>query len=491
MSEFILFSAGGGRAGVLVSSVNGPKWGEALMSSTSGRRICGTILAEMSPTLALAGPVVLAELGWMAMGVVDTVIVGGLGAEAIGAVGLGSIAFFTTAVFGMGLLLGLDTLVSQAFGAGDLDDCRRSLAQGVLLALAMTAPLMGVVLLAIPPLLAAMGVEPGVLRETLPYLRASSYGTLPLLIYAAFRRYLQAVGHVAPVMFALLSANLVNALGVWALVYGRLGLPTLGIEGAGWATSFSRVYMAAVLIAVALWHDRRSAGGPGFVANLRHYRPDAARLRRLVELGLPAALQLTLEVGVFGAVTALAGRLDASSLAAHQVVLQVSSVTFMIPLGLGSAGAVRVGRAIGRRDLASAARAGWATLVLTAAFMISAGVVITLVPRLIISGFTSDPAVAALAVPLLFVAAGFQLFDGVQGVTTGNLRGTGDTRVPMLCHALAFWAIGLPTAYALAFPLHLGVLGLWLGLSLGLGVAGCILLGVWIKKTHELTTSSV
>lgn len=442
------------------------------------------VLADLRPTLALAGPVVLAELGWMGMGVVDTMIVGGLGAEAIGAVSLGSVAFFTPAVFGMGLLLGLDTMVSQAEGAGDHQGARRSLAQGLILAGALAVPLM-LLARAIGPALAVLGVNPTVHRLALPYLDATAWGSLPLLVYAAARRYLQAVHRVGVVMFALLSANVVNALADWALVYGKLGIPAMGVVGAGWATTISRSYMALVLLVSAL-REAKERAGPA-PADL--WRLDVARLRRLVGLGLPAATQVTLEVGVFAMATALAGKLAPAALAAHQIVLNLSSVTFMVPLGLASAGAVRVGQAIGGGKPSAAACAGWATLALGTGFMAVAAAAFVLFPRILIGGFTRDPGVLALGVPLLHVAAGFQLFDGVQGVTTGNLRGAGDTRSPMICHALAHWGIGLPIGYALAFPAGLGAMGLWLGLSAGLAVAGVVLLRVWWLRSQEMRRS--
>ena len=437
--------------------------------------------AELRPTLALAGPVVSAELGWMAMAIVDTLIVGRLGAEAIGAVGLGSTAFLAVAVFGMGLLLGLDTLIAQAFGAGDLDDCHRSLVQGIFLAAALTPLLMLVVFVAAPGL-SALGVAPSVLRGAVPYIRITSLSTFPLLVFAALRRYLQATGHVGPVMFALMSANIVNALGNWALVYGHFGLPVLGVEGSAWATTVSRLYMLMVVIAYTIWNDRRTGAG----LRLAMWRPDPARLRRLIVLGMPAALHVTLEVGVFALATALAGRLGAVALAAHQVVLNMASVTFMVPFGLASAGAVRVGHALGRRDPIGAARAGWTTLALAATFMSLAGSTFGLLPRTLIHAFTDDPGVMAVGVGLMYVAAAFQPFDGVQGVTTGNLRGLGDTHTPMVCNLVAHWGIGLPIGYALAFPLGLGVLGLWIGLSVGLVAAGCVLLRVWVVKTRSL-----
>ncbi len=452
-----------------------------LESVEISRPVVSEIGADLRPTLALAGPVVMAELGWVAMGVVDTMIVGRLGAEAVGAVGLGSATFFTAAVFGMGLLLGLDTLVARAFGAGDIDDCHRSLFQGVYLAVAVTPPLM-LVMLWLTPRLATLGVNPAVLRDAMPYLRATAWSTFPLLIYSAFRRYLQAMGRAQPVMFALLSANAVNLVGNWLLVFGHWKLPAMGVEGSGWATTVSRLYMALVLVAYTIWHDRRFTTGL-FRAPCR---PDLARLNRLIALGLPAALHVTLEVGVFATATVLAARFDPASLAAHQIVLNVSCVTFMIPMGLATAGAVRVGQSLGRRDPIAATRAGWTTLALAVAFMTGAGLVFATIPEAILRAFTDDPRVLAVGLPLLYVTAAYQVFDGIQGVTTGNLRGAGDTHTPMIASLITHWLIGLPMGCFLGFTCKLGVLGLWLGRALGLVAAGMTLLRAWMLKTRGM-----
>jgi MATE family multidrug resistance protein len=439
----------------------------------------------MWPTLTLAGPVVTAELGWVAMGVVDTMIVSRLGAEAVGAVGLGSMVFITVAVFGMGLLLGLDTLVARAYGADDLDGCHRALFQGLYLAVGFT-PLLALAVFCTSPMLAILGINPAVLREAGPYLRATAWGVGPLLIFAALRRYLQATSRVGAVTFALVSANLVNAVGNWMLIYGRLGAPAMGVEGSGWATTLARLYLALVLIGYIVWDDRRNPAG----LTQASWQPDPIRLRYLLALGFPAALHVTLETGVFALATALAARLDAVSLAAHQVVLNVSSVTFMIPFGLASAGAVRVGHALGRGDPSAAARAGWATLGLAVAFMTASSVTFGFFPEAILGAFTDDPRVLSLGVTLMLLAAFFQPFDGLQGVTTGNLRGTGDTHTPMTTNLIAYWCLGLPLGYALAFPSGMGVVGLWLGLSLGIVVSGSFLLHAWIVKTRALTLAT-
>ena len=437
---------------------------------------------EWRPTLRLALPAVAAELGWMAMGAVDTLMVGRISPEAIGAVGLGSALFLVPAIFGVGVLLGLDTLVAQAFGARRVDECHRWLYQGVHLALLMTVPLTASVLLGIIPALYGWGINPRVLELTVPYLRSLTWSQGPLLLYTAFRRYLQAMHRVHAIAIALVTANLVNLLMNWVLIYGHWGAPAMGVRGSAWATVISRIYMALYLLAAILIGERRQGSGLHDVS----VRPDSICLWQLFTLGLPAALQLTLEVGVFAAATALAGRLDAFSLAAHQIAINVISITFMVPMGVSSAAAVRVGNAVGRGDPQGAARAGWAAIALGAGFMALAAVGLATVPRAIIGAYTNDAAVIAIGARLLRVSAGFQLFDGLQVVSTGAMRGLGDTRTPMLCNLVGHWAIGLPVAYLLCFRTSLHVLGLWVGLSVGLIAIGGVLLALWARHVRTL-----
>jgi len=431
--------------------------------------------------LALAGPVVLAEVGWVMMGIVDTIIVGPLGPAAIGSVGIGSILFLALAIFGMGLLLGLDTLVSHAYGAGRLDECHRWLLHGILLSL-IGAPVLTAVALVGISLLPFWGFPPEVLSLTVPYLHVITWSLLPLLLYASFRRYLQALGIVAPITFALVTANLINAVAAWALVYGHLGLPAMGTTGSAVATLISRIYLAAVLLAAVVWYDRQHHISLFTIT----WKPKKRSLVRLLRLGLPAATQVTLELGVFAAASALAGRLDPVSLASHQIALNLASLTFMVPLGVASAGAVRVGHAVGRRDPQAASRSGWMALILGAGFMSTAALIFIAVPRPLIGMFTSNEAVLAMGRRLLLVAAMFQLFDGLQGVSTGVLRGLGDTRTPMLSNLAGHWLLGLPVGYALCFWWGWGVVGLWIGLSLGLVAIGVFLVLTWRHRIREL-----
>jgi len=436
---------------------------------------------EVGPMLNLAVPVVVAEMSWVTMGTVDILMVRALGPSAIGAVGVGSMLFLALAVFGIGVLLGLDTVIAQSFGAGQRDECHRWFVHGVVMSVMLTIPLTLVAWVAIARL-DLWGFDLTVLNLTEPYLRIVTWSVLPLLLYTAFRRYLQAMGVVKPTMVILLTANLVNVLANWMLIHGNLGAPALGVDGAGWATFISRSYLALGLLSVVVWRDTRTDYGLRRVS----WVIERSRLRQLLWLGLPAAMQVTLEVGVFSAASALAGRLAPVALAAHQITLNMASFTFMVPLGLASAAAVRVGHAVGRQDTYGANQAGWTAVMLGVFCMAFASAIFLLIPSRLMGLFTVDLTVVDLGVTLLFVAAIFQVFDGLQGVLTGALRGLGDTRTPMFLNLAGHWAFGLPLGYTICFVLGYGVVGLWIGLSAGLIVVSLLLLMVWGRRMTQL-----
>jgi MATE family multidrug resistance protein len=438
------------------------------------------IRRELRPMIALATPVVLAELGWVTMGIVDTLMVGRLSADAIGAVGLASMLFFAIAVFAMGLLLGLDPLVAQAFGARRIDECHRWLVDGVWLSAAVSIPMVGV-MFALDASMGWWGLPAPVLALTRPYLRILTWSLPPLMLYVAFRRYLQAMNIVRPVMVALVVANIVNTVANWMLIFGH-GVPALGVRGSAYSTLVARIFMAGWLLLAIVAHEKT------MTPRLKDtpFGPSRERMSRLFLLGLPAAGQAVLETGVFAAATALAGRVSASALATHQIALNMAAFTFMVPFGVASAAAVRVGQAVGRRDAPGARAAGWTAILIGVGFMSLGALAFLTVPRLLVRAFTSDAAVIDMGARLLFVAAVFQLFDGLQAVTTGALRGLGDTRTPMLWNLAGHWFIGLPLGYSLCFLVGIGVVGLWWGLSAGLMTCGVALLSVWARRTSTL-----
>jgi MATE family multidrug resistance protein len=435
---------------------------------------------ELRAMVALAIPVVLSELGWMAQGVVDTIMVGRLGPAAIGAVALGNAVCYTPSLFGIGLMLGLDTLVAQAYGRNDHDECHRWLAQGVYLA-SMTAPVIMLLIGLASFGFTRFGIMPEVAGPAGGYLRVMNWGTLPLLLYGCTRRYLQGVGQVRVITVTYVLANLVNWFGNWVLIYGKLGMPAMGVDGSALSTVIATTLMAGALLGFA-WRYERKRGHPLF----RHWAgPSLARLHQLVRLGLPAAGQILMEVGAWNASTLAAGWLTPVALATHQIALNYAALTYMVPLGVSAAAAVSVGHAIGAGDPRRARRAGWLAMALGTGFMLLAAVVFLVMPRPLIALYTTDKQVMAVGPGLLILAAAFQIFDGIQTVSTGALRGLGETRAPMVANAVGYWALGLPLGMLLCFVLGWGVYGIWIGLTVALIVIATTVLLKWRRESDR------
>ncbi len=452
--------------------------------------------------LALALPLVAAEIGWMSMGIVDTIMVGHLpnAAVAISSVALAQV-FYNTLAFGIaGMLLGLDTVLSQAHGAGEIDEANLWLLHGLALAGGLAIAL--TVVFALAPLgLAHLRADPVVRLGAMQTLQALNLGTVPLLLYFALRRYLQAFNHVRFIAATLVSANLVNLLFDWLLIYGHhwtvhlgpthhltLRWAALGIVGSGLATALARLYQAVFLIAAILFVNRRHSYG---LLQTR-LRPGSTRVRQLLALGAPAGTTIFVEIAIFAVVTFLISTLGPIPLAGHELALTIISFTFMIPLGISAAASVRVGQEVGRQDLPAARAAGWTAIALSAGFMLFSAAAFLLFPALLLRAFTRDPLVIAAGVPLLFIAALFQFFDGVQITVIGALRGAGDTLSGLLTHLCSYWIFGLPLGVYLCFSRKLGARGLWIGLCAALIVTGIVLLLRWRRNPglQDLTGSS-
>lgn len=444
------------------------------------RQIWAGVREELPPQLKLAWPLVLSELGWMMMGIVDTLMVGRVSPEAMGGVAVGGNFHMPIALFGLGILLGLDPLISQATGAGKPREARRALEQGLFVALGLSAILVPL-LIGLMPILDRLGIIDSVIPHMVSYYSALIWGLPSFLGYICLRRYLQNLGRVRTILGALLVANLLNIVADYVLIFGKFGAPALGAAGAGLATSFSRLYLFLHLAVAIVLLERRAGRG----LDREDFRARWEWIVRIVRIGFPAAIQIVLEVGVFALASQLIGRIDAVSLAGHQVALTLASLTFMVPLGVSAAGGVRVGHAVGRGDSAGVARAGWTAFVLGAGFMACSGVVFAVAGRPLTALFSPDPAVIVMGGALLQLAAIFQLFDGIQVVATGVLRGLGETRLPMLVNLLGHWGIGLPVGFWFCFEVGLGARGLWLGLTAGLIAVGTLLLLIWMRRVQE------
>jgi MATE family multidrug resistance protein len=418
---------------------------------------------------ALAVPVVVVQLGMMLMGVVTTVMVGHVSATDLAAAALGNLCVVWLALLGWGTVMGLDPIVAQAHGAGDREGVARGVQRGLVLA-AGVGVVTALLFLPVRPVLILLRQPADVVPLAARYIEVSIPGIFPFFLFLVLRQSLQAMGRMRAIVVTILGANVLNAALGWVLIFGHAGSPPLGAVGAGLAASVSRLAMALVLLALA-WRDLRPLLLP-----LRREALDRAALARIVHLGLPIGLQMQLEYGVFAFVALLMGRLGTVPMAAHQIALTIASVTFMVPQGIGGAAAVLVGQAVGAGDGARARRAAAASLGAGAAFMMLCGLALVTLPGPMARLFTADAPVLAVAMLLLPIAGVFQVFDGIQVVSIGILRGVGDTRAPVVLNVLAFWLIGLPVSLWLGFGLGGGAAGLWWGLVVGLVVVALSLL---------------
>lgn len=416
---------------------------------------------ELRATVTLAIPIALANVGNQLLGLVDTAVVGRLGEVPLGAVGLGNSVYFAITVVGMGLMLGLDPLVAQAVGAGERTKARGMLWQGVWIALLLTPPL-AVVIAGATLVLEPLGIEAETATETARYVFARLPGLPFFLVMVGARSFLQAHAITIPIVIGVIVANVVNLPLSILLVFGdaSLGIPSFGAAGAAWTSTVCTILQMGIVLAAV-----RLLGPPP--ASISR-RPRAEVIRRALGIGAPVGLALLAEVGLFALVGVLIGLLGTRPLAAHNVAIQLIATTFQVPLAIGAAASVRVGHAIGRGDAAGTRSAGLAAFVVTIGFMGMTSLLFVLLPRPLAALITDEQPVIAAAIPLILVAAAFQLGDGMQAVAAGALRGAGDTRFAMIANLLGHYVVGLPVGVFLAWGLGWGAPGLWWALTAGL-----------------------
>ncbi|HEU4565680.1 MAG TPA: MATE family efflux transporter [Gemmatimonadaceae bacterium] len=419
--------------------------------------------------LELALPVIVVQLGWMAMGVADTVMTGHLSASALAAVALGNLYFFTVSIAGWGALMALDPIIAQAIGAHDDAAVARGIQRGLLIAALLSVPI-ALALLVARPVLELLRQPPELIPVAAAYARVCAPGVPALLAFVVARQSLQAMGRMTPIVITIVVANLANVALNWVLIFGELGFPALGAVGSGWATTISRWLMAFMLPVVA-WRALRPSLLP-----LRREALAVAPLARMLHLGIPIGLQWQLEYGAFAVIGLLMGWLGPQAMAGHQIALNIASVTFMVPLGFASAAAVLVGQAVGRGDVPEARHAARVSLACGAGFMLCTAAVMRLIPGPLARLYSGEMEAVVVAATLIPIAGVFQVFDGTQAVSAGVLRGVGDTRAPLLVNVLGFWLLGMPVSLWLGFRAGLGAVGLWWGLVVGLAAVALFLL---------------
>ncbi|MBC7790837.1 MAG: MATE family efflux transporter [Anaerolineae bacterium] len=437
------------------------------MRPTPARSAANRSLREL---VSLALPLVTVQVGLMAMGVVDTIMVGRISPTALAAVALGNLYFYVLAIFGMGTLMVLDPVVAQAVGAGDKPAVSRAMQRGLLIA-AVLSLVIGPLLATAGWTLTVFGQPTDVVPIAADFAISCIPGTFPFFVFVALRQTLQALGKLRAIVITVIGGNVANICLNYLLIYGKFGAPELGAVGSGWASSISRILMVVALVWMA-WPTLRPVLLP-FHRDVVRVRP----LLRMLGLGAPIGGQHVLEYAAFAFVALLMGWLGTNQVAAHQVAINLASLTFMVPLGIGSAAAVLVGRAAGRNDAAGAQRSAVAALACGTGFMCITAVVFLAAPELLASIYTHDVGVLRTAILLIPVAGVFQVFDGLQIVATGVLRGLGDTRTPFIVSMVAYWFIGIPISFFLGFRTNAGPAGLWWGFVAGLAtVAVCLLL---------------
>jgi MATE family multidrug resistance protein len=434
------------------------------------------LAVELTETLKLAVPIALTQLGQIAMMTTDLALIGRLGDVAVAAAALASTVFWISFTFGMGLASAVAPLAAQAFGARNPRLVRRSLRVGLWAALLISLPIMTFPLYG-EQILLTLGQAPATAHLAQRYLLGLAWGIAPALGFLAIRGFMGAVNRPEPGLWITLAAIPANAVLVYLLIHGKLGLPRLELFGAGLATTI----VSFGMFLAALWfaHGRRPFRKYQILGHI--WRVDWMLMRQLVVIGAPISIAFLMEYGLFSAAALLMGLISTTALAAHQIALQVTAILFMVPFGIGMAATVRVGHAVGRNDAAAVKRAGFVATLLGIASVSSLTLAVILA-RFAIARFffgeavQSAGAVIELTATLLLIGATFFVADGIQTVAAGALRGMNDTRVPLLFAAISYWMIGFTTAYGLAFWTELGAVGVWIGLSCGTAVYAVLLI---------------
>ena len=446
----------------------------------------GVWRVELGRTVRLAVPMALTQLGQIVMMTTDLVLIGRLGDAALAAAALAHTVLFAAFTLGMGLVSAVAPLAAQAYGARQPRIVRRGLRVGLWAALILGVP-MTLIQFWGEDILVALGQAPQSAALAGRYLGGMAWAIIPAWAFIALRNFMGALNRPEPGLWITLVAIPVNAVVAYALIFGAFGLPALDLMGAGLATALVDVGMCAA----AVWVVYACRPFKKYRVLGRFWRPDWRLFIKLVAIGLPISGALLLEYGLFAAASLLMGRISTSAVAAHQIALQTAALLYMVPFGIALAATVRVGQAVGRRDVIATRRSGFVAIALAIAFMGLMTIVIALARHAIPLAFfgTEAPQAAetvALAATLLVVGASLFITDGVQTAAGGALRGLNDTRVPLAIAALSYWAVGFPSSVWLAFPMGLGAVGVWTGLSLGTATYAGLL--VW--RFHALTGRS-
>lgn len=434
-------------------------------------------------TLNLAYPVIIGQLGVIMMGVVDSIMVGKLGAIPLAAAALGNSLTFIIIIIGMGLSMSVTPLVAIAVGAKRFEDCgvyfRQSLLINFIFSIIIT-----ILIFFTADLIKYLDQPVEVQVQAQSYMKIIGLSSIPLMLFQSYKQFIEGLSVMRPAMVITLLANIINALANWVLIFGKFGFPALALNGAGWATFSSRFFMAIVLMAFVMNKEFFKQFDVSFHFKSINYPV----IKKILSLGLPSGFQYFFEVGAFSFAVVMVGWLGSEPQAAHQIAINLASISFMAVLGISAAGSIRVGNAVGQRDIRETRRAGFTASFLGASVMLFSGLIFIFFRNFLPTLYINDKDVVSIASSLLIIAALFQLSDGLQAVGIGILRGLTDVKIPTAITFIAYWIVGLPVGYLLGFTFNLGVQGVWIGLLSGLTTSAILLTLRFNSRSKHIIT---
>lgn len=428
------------------------------------------IKTHIKETARLAIPVSIGQIGHIMMGVVDSLMVGQVGTVPLAAAALVNGLFFLVLVLGIGMTMAITPLVAIKKGEKNDEECGMILRQALIVNIVFALLLLLLIFFG-ADFLTYLDQPSDVVAEAKSYMKILALSVLPFLLFQVYRQFLEGISVVKPPMVIAVLANLFNAFSNWVLIFGNLGFEAMGLAGAGVTTFLTRSIMAVVLMVYVINSRRFSVYNP----TLRYQMINWKVIKNVVRIGLPSGLQYFLEVGAFAFSAVMIGWLGAVPLAAHQIGINLASVTYMIILGIGAAGTIRVGSYLGQKNRAEMRKAGFSAIGLSMALMLCFAVIFILLRNFLPTLYVDEIEVIELASSLLIVAAIFQLFDGIQATAIGVLRGLTDVKIPLVISFFSYWALGVTTSYIFAFPLNLGTQGVWFGFIMGLSSTAIML----------------
>jgi MATE family multidrug resistance protein len=429
-----------------------------------------TIRDHFNITFRLALPVVLSQLGQVSVGVADSMMVGRLGAVELAAASLGNSIFFVLLMFGMGISMGITPLVSIAEGKGKMKRISSLFQHGLWINIFTAILLIGIIMM-LSQGLHFLDQPEEVVQITIPYLLIITASMLPFMIFQTFKQFAEGLSQTKQAMYVTIFCNLVNVFLNWVLIYGKLGAPELGLNGAGIATLISRVLMPIMMG----WYVIRSKRYQLFDLQMGIKKLRFFMINRILKIGLPTGFQYIFEVSAFSAAAIMMGWIGVNALAGHQIALNLASISYMMAAGLSTAGMIRVSNQIGKGSQKAMREAGMVVFGMVLIFMFTCAVIFVVFRYTLPTFYIDDMEVIQISASLLVIAGLFQLSDGVQVVGLGVLRGMEDVKFPTIITLIAYWVLGLPLGYFLAFELEMGAEGIWYGLLIGLSITAVVL----------------